>query len=85
VFYAVSTDHGASWTETRLYADDPNDPNDVEALDDNESLDGPREYIGIAYDPYRDWIWTSYTGTDPNELDTWKDVIYSNRVDPNSP
>ena len=47
---------------------------------------GPHEYNGIAW--YGDTVWTTYTGTDPNDIadpnDPQEDdpaVIWSTRID----
>jgi len=88
MYYAMLAEYDAqnpNWTEV-LLPPDPNNPGDPNswAFDSTRFIDGPREYQGICEDPWRDRIWTAYTGTnilepdgDPNDhrLDT---VIYAN-------
>jgi hypothetical protein len=98
VYYAVSTDQGSTWEEHLLYAADPHDPNEVEALDsmlDNYGIGGgifgPFEYPGLGYyvDETREFLLASFTGTDPNDPYGPGDgaVIYSSLIelDPNDP
>jgi len=85
VYYVVGRIQGPDQqfvvdAERRLYSLDPNDPNDPYALDLGFWIRGPGEYGGVAYDPFRDEVLTSYTGTDPNKPGDFKAVIYSNRI-----
>jgi hypothetical protein len=86
VYYAMLEEYDAQnphWTEVLLPPNtgDPGDP-DPWAFDSTRFLDGPREYQGICYDQYRDWIWTAYTGTNSLEPDgdVFDTVIYTNRL-----
>lgn len=86
MYYAMLAEYDAIdpvWVETLLPPDpdNPNDPN-TWAFDSTRFIDGPREYQGICEDPYRDWIWTAYTGTNILEPDSelFDTVIYANRV-----
>lgn len=101
VYYAISTDHGATWEERLLYAVDPEDPNEVPSLD--PSYDdygapygkfGPFEYPGLAYyvDHTREFLLASFTGTDPNDpygvgncAAIFSSLIVLDPGDPNNP
>jgi len=83
-FYAWSEDGGQTWNNQRLFLD-PNDPQDPAALDLSVAPIGypVREYIGITFfeDVGGTHVMTAYHGTDPNEQDSDKSVIWSSRID----
>lgn len=83
-YYAWATVDNLTFQDRNviLYLDpnDPGGPSDPPGLnwEDEDQLD-PHEYNGIAW--YADTVWTTYTGTDPNDPQANDSVVWSSRLD----